>query len=135
MNIDFLFANLFCQSTGGVFLCQFQFLIMTTFIPLVQFLAQKSLFTKKHFNGEDVRIFGFNPEDVITILQVKIPSSVFIDQGIEKGRQLNNFPNTLYRSPKNKYGAHTIAHKIVEVQYPGPANTHTLALDGESHYR
>jgi hypothetical protein len=49
---------------------------------------------EKGFDGENIETLGFNPEDVVTIFQVKIPTSILVDQSIEKWGQLTDFPNT-----------------------------------------
>jgi hypothetical protein len=47
---------------------------------LMQFLANKPIFLEEGGNGNGPNILGFDPENIVTILQVKIPFPILVHQ-------------------------------------------------------
>jgi hypothetical protein len=54
----------------------------------MQFFTRKSIFPEQFGNGQGAKVLGFNPEDVVTILQIKIPITIFGDQLVQDGFEL-----------------------------------------------
>lgn len=62
----------------------------------MQFLTKETMIVQETSYGSCRDHWGFDPEDIVAILQIKIPVAIFGNQSVQSWFQDIHFPFTVY---------------------------------------
>lgn len=86
----------------------------------MEFLTVKSIVVEQGGDRRGLQALGLHPEDVVTVLQVKVPTALLADQLVQHGSQLSDlgmgedrgFEHQNRTHPQKRFSAHK--RKVVQ---------------------
>ena len=78
----------------------------------MEFLAMETFVPQQRRNYRRIQAFGFNPKDIVTIFEVKVPTAIVVNQSVQRWAKFFHFAFSFYRSFEYMDGHHRLTTVI-----------------------